>query len=199
MKKVLVHLLVLATAVALTACSSDSGHEHAAASEIPLSEDFNDADVDYATGMIQHHAQALSMVDLTVGRKLSPELTKLTEQVRAVQGPEIETMVDWLNEWDQPVPETMRDHVNAHGGGEVETDPQMPGMMSSEQLDELGSARGAAFEQLWLEMMIEHHRGAIEMAEAERSAGEMPEVIDLAEAVIAAQQEEIEQMEALLG
>ncbi|HEY0775417.1 MAG TPA: DUF305 domain-containing protein, partial [Nocardioidaceae bacterium] len=77
-------------------------------------EGFNDADVDFTTDMIQHHAQALSMVDLTMGRGLDPEMVELTEQIRAAQAPEIEKMVDWLEEWDQPVPETSRDHANAH-------------------------------------------------------------------------------------
>ena len=77
--------------------------------------DHNDADVAFASDMIQHHAQALAMVDLTVGRDLDPEVEALAEAIRAAQGPEIETMTDWLTEWDEPIPATVRDHVNARG------------------------------------------------------------------------------------
>jgi uncharacterized protein (DUF305 family) len=189
-----------ATTLGLAACSDDNGNGgHDNSSDIAQSEDFNQADVDFATDMIPHHAQALAMVDMTVDRELSPELTRLAEQIRAAQGPEIETMVDWLNDWDQPVPETMRDHVNAHGDGEMGMDSDMPGMMSEEEMAELEAAQSAEFEQMWLEMMIEHHEGAIEMATAEQSDGEYPAAIDLAEAIIAGQQAEIDEMHDLLA
>ena len=108
-------------------------------------------------------------------------------------------MVDWLNDWDQPVPETMRDHVNAHGDGEMGMDSDMPGMMSEEEMADLEAAQSEEFEQMWLEMMIEHHEGAIEMATAEQSDGEYPAAIDLAEAIIAGQQAEIDEMHDLLA
>ena len=188
--------LALSAAFGLAACSDDRDGQDSA-SAVPESADHNQADVDFATSMIQHHAQALSMVDLTVGRKVSPELQALAEQIRATQGPEVEVMVDWLRDWDQPIPETIRDHVNAHGGGHVATD-DMPGMVSAEDLEELGTARGAEFEDLFLEMMIEHHEGAIEMAEDEREDGEHPETVDLAGTIIEDQQAEIERMQGLL-
>lgn len=201
MKKYLIALLLALTSLfALAACSDDGGHDgHNASSDIGEDEEFNQTDVDFATDMIQHHAQALTMVDLTVGRDLSPELTKLAEQIQAAQGPEIETMVDMLNEFDQPIPETMRDHANAHGDGEMDMDSDMPGMMSADDMAALEAAQGQEFETMWLEMMIEHHKGAIEMATTETSEGEYPETVDLAETIIEAQQAEIEEMEALLG
>lgn len=198
MKKLIALVFALTTTFGFAACS-DNGHEgHDSSSDIAESEDFNQADVDFATDMIQHHAQALSMVDLTVGRDLSPAMTRLAEQIRMAQGPEIETMVDWLNEWDQPVPETMRDHANAHGDGEMEMDSEMPGTMSAEEMEALETAQGEQFEEMFLEMMIEHHKGAIEMATAEKSDGEYPEAIELAESIINAQQDEIDQMETML-
>ena len=63
--------------------------------------------------MIQHHAQALSMVDLTIERDLDPEVQQLAERHPCRSGPEIETFSDWLTDWGEEVPETMRDHVNA--------------------------------------------------------------------------------------
>jgi uncharacterized protein (DUF305 family) len=114
------------TTLALAGCSSSessaggSGH--------------NDADVDFASDMIQHHAQALEMVDLTLGRELDPQVVTLTEEIRAAQAPEIEKMADWLEDWDQPVPETSRDHANAHGGHGDGPTTDVPGMMSAEDI-----------------------------------------------------------------
>lgn len=201
MKKIIRLTFAIVIALGLTACSDDEGHDghdSSSSSNIAESEEFNQADVDFATDMIQHHAQALSMVDLTVGRELSPELTQLAEQIREAQGPEIELMVDWLNDWDQPVPATMRDHVNAHGDGEMNMDSDMPGMMSAEDMEALEAAQGGEFEQMFFEMMIQHHEGAIEMAETERADGEYPDAIDLAGTIIDAQQDEIDQMQSLL-
>ena len=199
MRKILTAALLAASLLTLAACGGDGEHDGHNASAIPESEPFNQTDVDFATDMIQHHAQALSMVDLTDGRDLSPELTTLAEQIRMAQGPEIETMVGWLNEWDQPVPETMRDHANAHGDGEMEMNTDMPGMMSAEDMAELEAAQGAEFEQMWLEMMIEHHDGAIEMAETEQEDGEYPDATALAEEIEKAQTAEITTMNELLG
>jgi uncharacterized protein (DUF305 family) len=189
------HLRALAATAAtlallMTACSSGESPD--------TGEGFNDADVAFATDMIQHHAQALSMVDLTMGRDLSPEVTALAEEIREAQAPEIETMVGWLQEWDQPVPETGRDHTNAHDGEHGEMPDDMPGMMSPEQMTALEEASDGEFEPLWLSMMIEHHQGAVEMAEEVLDRGEHEPTAALADEVIAAQEAEIETMEELL-
>lgn len=199
MRTTLTAAVLAASVLTLAACGEDSEHDRHNASAVPASEPFNQVDVDFATEMIQHHAQALSMVDLTDSRGLSPELTALAEQIRMAQGPEIETMVDLLTEWDQPIPETMRDHANAHGGGEAEMDTEMPGMMSAEDMAELEAAQGVEFEQMWLQMMIEHHNGAIEMAQTEQEDGEHPDAVALAEEIEEAQTTEIATMTELLG
>jgi uncharacterized protein (DUF305 family) len=194
----------------LAACGDDADTNDAHAEQTAANGDvFNDEDVDFATAMIPHHAQALAMVDVTRGRELSAPVQKLTEQIQAAQGPEIETMVDWLTGWDQPVPETMRDHANAEdpdgmGGHDMEdmegeTEPDMPGMMTDEDLPDLEAAQGQAFEDMWLEMMIEHHEGAIEMAQKEQVDGAFQPAIDLAESIETSQQAEIDHMRELLG
>ena len=81
----------------LAACGGDSDTKDARAEQTAANGDvFNDEDVDFATAMIPHHAQALAIVDVTRGRDLSAPVQKLTEDVQAAQGPRIETMVDWL-------------------------------------------------------------------------------------------------------
>ena len=182
----------------LAGCGSDT--DDSAAPE-PSKTEHNSADVTFATEMLPHHAQALSMVDLTLGRKLDPEVADLAEQIRNAQVPETETMVDLLNEWGEPVPETSRDHVNAdshgsHDGPEVDSD--MPGMLSSEEMQALEEAPAAEFEQLFLEMMIEHHEGAIEMARTELDEGRYIPARELAEDIVSGQQDEIDTMESLL-
>ena len=75
----------------------------------------------------------------------------------------------------------------------------MSGMMSEEDMQMLKQASGTEFDTMWLEMMIEHHKGAVEMAQTEQSDGEYPEAIEMAKQIISSQQEEIDQMEQILA
>ncbi len=143
------------------------------------------------------------MVDLTIDRPLDPEVEAIAEGIRAAQGPEIETMVDWLNSWDEDVPATVRDHVNSgHDMGDMgdmgDTGSDMPGMMSADDMDALEDAADDEFQDLWLQLMIEHHEGAVEMAEAEEASGRYRDAIDLAGRIIDSQQQEIDMMQELL-
>lgn len=198
-KKFTLCAALLAAMSVLAACGNNDESSEPETQTAANGEEFNDADVEFATEMIQHHAQALAMVDLTMGRQLDPPVQQLAEDIREAQGPEIEQMTTWLTDWDQPIPETMRNHANAHGDGEMDMDSEMPGMMSAEKMAELEAAKGTEFQRMWLEMMIEHHRGAIEMAQTEQSAGKHADAVELAENIESAQQDEISTMESLLG
>ena len=186
-------VLALLGSTALVACGDDS--EPVAA--VPDGADHNSADVRFATEMIPHHAQALHMVDMAEGRDLPPEAEQLMSDIEAAQTPEIEQMSRWLEEWDQPVPDT-----SGMGpmGGDMDMDHMgdMVGAMSEEALAELEGAEGTVFERMWLQMMIEHHEGAIEMAEVELDEGEHAGTLDLAESIIESQRAEIELMESML-
>jgi uncharacterized protein (DUF305 family) len=196
-------LLLTFAAATLAACGDDSSDDAPAAERTAANGDVhNDADVEFATEMIPHHADALVMVDMTQGRDLSPDFARLTEDIRAAQAPEIESMVDWLTAWGEEVPETSRDHVNSHMGshGDDEGDDGMGGMgMDPEDLAMLEDADGSGFETMWLQMMIEHHEGAIEMAETEQEDGVFADAVALAESIEASQTAEIELMEEMLG
>ena len=199
--------LTAGLALAIAGCAQDehSGHRAEVAGSAT---EHNDADVAFASDMLQHHAQALSMVDLTLERPLRPEVSRLAEEVREAQAPEIQTFTGWLTEWDEEVPETMRDHANAghgdeHGEGGVAgsmegMDTDMPGMMTAEEMTELVTAPDEDFEDLWLEKMIEHHTGAAEMAEQHRQEGRYEAAVELAEDIAESQREEIDTMESLL-
>ena len=191
----------------LSACG-DGADESDSPSAVSTAADgttFNQADVDFATQMIPHHAQAVQMVQMAQGRDLDPAVAALMEQIRDAQVPEIETMTDWLVTWDEPIPETSVDHVNAGGhGGDSDahgTDDMdgmdMPGMMSDDEMSALDEASGREFQSMWLSMMEEHHEGAIEMARTEVAEGENPEVVVLAEGIVDGQTAEIERIDQL--
>jgi uncharacterized protein (DUF305 family) len=191
--------LLVMLALTSAGCGSDDS-ESGASTEVSTTK-HNDADVVFATDMIQHHAQALSMVDLTLGRPMGEDALRLAEDIRAAQGPEVETMTDWLTDWDEEVPETMRDHANAGEPmeGMDHGDSEMPGMMSAEEMAALADAQDIEFEPLWLKMMIDHHEGAIEMAETQMRDGQYKPAVDLASNIVVSQAAEIDEMRALLG
>lgn len=189
--------LAAVCALALGACAEEEPQRVSATAH-------NGADVAFATDMIQHHAQALSMVDLTRGRPLEPEVELLVEDIRAIQAPEIETMTGWLRDWDEEIPETMRDHVHAgHGHGEVAesmegVNTDLPGMLDAEEMAALENAADEEFQALWLAAMIEHHEGAIAIATAEQDDGRYAPAIDLAREITGTQTEQVETMRALV-
>ena len=162
-------------------------------------DEFNDADVEFASSMIQHLSQALQMIDLTMGRDLDPDVGLLAEEILTARASEIEQMTRWLTDLDQPIPETVRDHANAHGEGEADTGTDLPGMISEQQMSELEAAQGAEFQTMWLELMIAHHRGAVAMAQTETDDGVFAPAIELAESIETSQEGEITRMEKLLG
>ncbi|GFZ93895.1 DUF305 domain-containing protein [Nesterenkonia alkaliphila] len=205
MKKASLSTLAATTlmAIALTGCGSDPEEQQqddtnsAEQTDDQVSDDFNDADVDYAAGMIVHHEQAIEMSDLLLAKTdIDPEVTELAEDIKEAQGPEIEQMTAWLEAWDQ------EDAGNGgHEGmdhGDMGDDDMGHGMMSEEDLADLEDAEGTDASRLFLEQMIMHHEGAVTMAEQHLEDGQNPEALDLSENVIADQSEEIEEMEQML-
>ena len=176
-------LAVLASVVVLTlaACGSDRSSAGSAA--------FDDADVEFLQGMVPHHSQAVAMAELVPDRTDRPELNELAETIISTQNEEIEQMNTLLSDAGAEPVEGGMDH-----GGMTEGGMTMSGMMDDQQMQDLESAEGQDFELMFLDMMTAHHQGAIEAAEQVLDGGENPEVADLAEQIIQAQQAEIEQM-----
>lgn len=156
----------------------------------------NAADVSFATQMIPHHAQAVEMADLALKQARSQDVRDLAQQIQGAQQPEIDTMTGWLSDWDEPVPDVGSGAMDGMDG--MDGSGEMPGMMSATEMRDLSQASGAAFERLWLSMMVQHHRGAIEMARTELSDGESPDVKALARGIISGQEKEIATMTQLL-
>jgi len=146
----------------------------------------NSADVSYARMMIQHHAQALEMTELVPEQAESGQVEKLAERISAAQGPEITAMKDWL-----------KNHGEKESGGGHDH-ASMPGMATEAQLEKLRAAKGKAFDQLFLKLMITHHEGAITMATDVKSQGNNVQVEEMADDVVAQQTSEISRMRGML-
>lgn len=151
----------------------------------------NDADVEFAQGMIAHHEQALAMAEIALDPNIgaSPEVVDLATRIQATQEPEIQVMTAWLTAANEPTT------MDMSGGHDMSS---MDGMMSAEEMDALAAATGPEFDQMWLEMMIAHHEGAIDQAETVKANGANAEVLALADEIISTQEGEITEMQALL-
>ncbi|MFE6099293.1 DUF305 domain-containing protein [Streptomyces laurentii] len=145
----------------------------------------NSADFRYIQMMIEHHRQALTMTALVPERAASPQVKKVAERISSGQGPEISAMQGWLTKNGGPRPQTGHDHHT------------MPGMATKAQLAELKAARGKAFDDLFLSLMIKHHEGALTMAGELLTQGNNVLVEEMANDVIAQQTAEIERMRSL--
>lgn len=178
--------LTAALITTLAACGSD---DEKSSSSLP--DGVNNADISFVQMMIPHHEQATEMAELVEDRTDNPDVMRLADQIEAAQQPEIDLMSGWLAEWNIDATEG---HSMDHGEGKS----SMDGMMSDEDMADLKASSDAAFDQMWLSMMIEHHEGAISMAETEIERGSDPEVLDLAEQVVDTQAAEIDEMNGLL-
>lgn len=155
----------------------------------------NAQDVSFAQGMIPHHRQALEMARLADGRAASADVKDLAARIEKAQAPEIATLTGWLKSWGEQVPEPAEsmsgmDH-SGHSG--------MPGMMDGSDMEELEAASGKAFDTAFLRLMIEHHKGAVEMAATEREKGAYGPAKALAAEIVSTQKDEIAEMNRLLG
>lgn len=193
MKRTLMSItFAVVAALTVAGCGNDTDSNGSTGSTESSGAQFNDADVTFAQQMIPHHEQAVEMATMAQEQASSTEVKQLAAKIEAAQGPEIDTMTGWLEDWGQEAPSDSM-------GGMDDSGSDMSGMMSDAEMESMGAATGAKFDQMFLTMMIEHHTGAIEMAKTEQQAGENPDAIALAEKIEADQTAEIAQMEDLLG
>ncbi len=173
---------------------------------------YTTADIDFMSGMIHHHAQAISIARWAPSHAASPSVQRLTARIINAQTDEIGLMRMWLKDRNQPTPTvdstglvTMPGHdMKGHDmAGMVGmsmpgmTMPMMPGMLSDAQLKELDAARGTEFDRLFLTFMMQHHRGAITMVRtlfAAQGAGQDETVFKFANDVEVDQGTEIKRM-----
>lgn len=147
----------------------------------------NSMDVEFVRMMIPHHGQALAMAELAPDRAADPDVRAVADRIRASQGPEIGMMRGWLQA------RGLSEQVEGHDHG------TMRGMQSPTAMDQLAAARGAEFDRLFVRMMTEHHRGAVEMATELLKVGADQTLSEFANAVATEQTVEIDRMRELLA
>ena len=149
--------------------------------------DFNQVDVQFLIEMIHHHEQAIEMAELVPTRSGREELLELAADVEDVQRAEIEQMKDWLREAGVD-PAVHTDH----------DDEDMEGMLSDEEMAELEAMAGHEFDVAFVEGMIYHHEGAIEMTDLVFEYAGDDRVVELAGEVVEVQEAEIDEMQRWL-
>jgi len=181
----------------------------------PLQALHTEADVLFMQNMIVHHRQALVMSALVPERTEREDIGYLARRIELSQGSEIAFMRRWLELRGEEAPAPDADHAD-HGAPRAHADPAhhghhaghveragslMAGMLTTEQLEALADAEGPAFDRVFLELMILHHEGALEMVAellASPGAARDSDIFDLASHVYADQRMEIGRMRAML-
>lgn len=190
----------------LTACGNSDTQARSSTTAAPSSVSsspassgsHNDEDVTFAQNMVGHHQQAIQMSDIILAKQgIDPRVIDLANQIKAAQSPEIQQMQAWLSQWGQPTmpssmaPATSMPGMPGHSG--------TPGMMSEQDMEALRNAQGLDASKLFLTQMIQHHQGAITMAQHEIHSGQYSPAITLAQSVVTNQQQEINTMQTILS
>ncbi|MFL5564844.1 MAG: DUF305 domain-containing protein [Gemmatimonadaceae bacterium] len=161
---------------------------------------YTQADVDFMSHMVSHHAQAIAMARLAPSHGASPAVLRLADRIINAQQDEINTMQQWLRDRLKPVPEASPTGMKMVMNG-VEHEMLMPGMLTEAQMKQLDAARGPEFDRLFLTYMIQHHRGAVSMVKQlfdSFGAGQDELVFKFASDVNVDQSTEIARMEKML-
>ncbi|MFI6577091.1 DUF305 domain-containing protein [Nocardiopsis sp. NPDC050513] len=165
----------------------------------------NSADAGFLRDMSSHHAQAVDMSLIVMDKTEDPELRIVAVDIARTQQGQIGIMQGWLTMWGlnsrgaEPPMAWMEGSEHDHGAGEGVVPETMPGLATEEEMDAFRAAEGVEAEIMFLELMIAHHEGGIDMAEVEVELGREELVTDLARGMADAQAKEIEAMEAMLA
>jgi uncharacterized protein (DUF305 family) len=180
----------LSITVILSGCSDGSAGSAGSSGDSPT---FNEADVKFAQTMIPHHEQSIEMTDMILGKTgVSSEVTQLAQAISETQRPQMETLSDFLAAWNQPlIPDHASEAHEDHWAAE--------GVLTPEEMQEIGAADGSEAQKLFLQGMIQHHEGAVTMVQDEIDNGENPDAVQLAQTIMTGQTSEIETMKDLLA
>jgi uncharacterized protein (DUF305 family) len=168
----------------------------------PNTQPFNDVDVAFAQQMIVHHQQAIAMAKMAQSHAQDPNVKRLAAEIEAAQGPEIQTMTGWLQAWGTPMPSVTPGMTpSMHGmvpssGGMMRS---MPGMMPQPDMSMMMDRHGVEFDRMFLQEMITHHQGAVDLAKIEQSSGVNPDAKQLAKSIESSQTAQITQMRQMLS
>jgi uncharacterized protein (DUF305 family) len=161
---------------------------------------YTSADVQFMSGMIHHHAQAVAMSRWAPTHGAGSSLRILAERITNAQQDEIVLMQQWLRDRRQTVPEASATGMKMRMNG-MEHEMLMPGMLTADQMRQLDQARGTEFDRLFLTFMIQHHRGAVSMVKGlfdTQGAAQDEAVFKFATDVNVDQTTEVARMERML-
>ena len=163
-------------------------------------------DAGFARDMSVHHLQGVEMANLVAERSDDPEVEQLAFDISATQTNQAGRMQGWLSLWDVPLSggDTMAWMPAGEGGhdmGDMEMDGgvPMPGMATEDELTELRSLSGTAFDAEFLQLMVRHHQGGFDMADYAAQHAEQEAVRDLARSIVQSQGTETATMTDMLA
>jgi uncharacterized protein (DUF305 family) len=194
-------LLAVVTGTACSSATAGSGSTTASPPSMQAPQLVNGGDVEFMTGMIPHHAQAILISKWAPTHGASAELQRMCERIIVSQSQEIGIIQGWLRERGKPVPAADATHHRMTMGG-MTHDMLMPGMLSPEELAKLDAARGNDFDKLFLEYMIKHHNGAVSMVDEliKKNGGGVDELVfKMAGDIYADQTTEVDRMQKMLA
>ncbi len=169
----------------LTACSTGASEmSHDDHQSESAAAGFSSDDIMFAQMMIPHHEQAIEMSTLAETRAENPEVKALAAKIKAAQAPEIEVMKGWLT----------KAGASTHMGHTM----GMDGMLSEAEMQALRNATGKEFDRLFLEGMIAHHEGAVDMTSMV-TGSKNADAHELGHSIDGSQTDEIAFMKELLG
>ena len=157
---------------------------------------FSPADVKFMQDMIVHHQQAVDLAALVEGRSNNSDIVAIAGRIDASQADEIAFMREWLAERGQPAA------MQHHAGMDHAAHHLMMGMATPAQVAELGTLESTAFDRLFLQLMVRHHGGAIDMVETlhdQPGTAYDPVMFEFTNDLVKEQQAEIDRMNAILA
>jgi uncharacterized protein (DUF305 family) len=187
-------LLAGLVATSVQGCASSPGGTpgNAPTPAGPPMQPYTEADVEFISGMIPHHTQAILISGWAPSHEANPEVRRLTERIVVGQSDDLVLMKQWLSDRGKPIPATGgHDHAS-----------HMPGMLTAEQMAQLDGAKGTAFDRLFLTFMIQHHEGALLMVNklfGSSGAANDDFVYKMGSDIHAEQETEIERMKLMLA
>ena len=180
-------LAALAAVILLSACGGSTTRNTGTSTPANQPASHNLADVAFTANMLPHHQQGLDLAAMVPSHTANANLIKLASGIAGSQQPEIKTLKGFLVQW------SARSDADTRGPADVDM------MVDQATMTKLGSLQGADFDKLWLQSMISHHQGAIDMANTEISNGVNTDAVTMAKHMVSMQQGEIDQMKKMLG
>ncbi|BCB88289.1 DUF305 domain-containing protein [Phytohabitans suffuscus] len=190
-------MLVLAAVLALAGCGAQPRAGGAPASEAPpppppsaapatVDGARNPTDVMFLQMMLAHHEPAATLLELGRGKATRADVRGLAGELATAVAAETRTITGWLESWGEPLVSTAHADAHAAHGG-------LPAL-GDKEIAELGRTGGAEFDTAFLNLLIGHQHGAVELARMEATSGQNPQVKELAARTDEATRAQIQQL-----